>query len=244
MEARLNRITSRITTLGRYLLATGRIAWTVDLGFCATHVLCNRQARMILEADGHVAAAGMLEAYRRELDLGVCWPDGGWGSLHHFYHARTGDGLLGSAPANIVGERYYWKALRLWRQGCYNKAMFFLGAVTHLLQDLCEPHHARCSCGSSHHYYEIWVQEHKENYLALGKGIYKHHREPGQWLKHCARKSYKMFDLVEERSNSNYYRQTTEYLLPLTQRITAGFWLNFLEQAGAITESKLFFMDR
>lgn len=244
MEARLHQITSTIGLLGKYLLATGRISWTVDLGFCATHVLCNRQARLILQNDGNIAAAGLLEAYRRELDLGVCWPDSGWGSLHHFYHAKTGSGLLGRTPADVVTRRYFSRALKLWRQGYHSKAMFFLGAVTHLLQDVCQPHHVNGSWGSGHHHYEKWVQARREEYVVRGKGIYQKFREPARWLKHCARKSFEMFELVDEMSNSKCYHQATESLLPLAQRITAGFWLNFLVQAGAIPDSNLYFMSR
>jgi len=243
MEARLHQVTSTFGLAGRYLLATGRVFWTVDLGFCATHVQCNRQARLILEADGHVEAAGLLEAYRKELDLGVCWPDGGWGSIHHYCHARTGGGLLGRAPADVIGERFFRRALNLWRQGCYSKAMFFLGAATHLLQDVCQPHHSRCSWGIGHHHYEKWVQEHKDDYLVQDKGIYKKFREPAKWLKYCAHKSFGLYDLVDEKSDAICYQQATEYLLPLTQRITAGFWLSFLEKVGVVLESNLYFIS-
>gem|GEM_PF-903180 len=242
MVARLHQITSTVGLIGKYLLATGRISWTVDLGFCVTHVQCNRQARLILEADGYVGPAALLESYRRELDLGVCWPDSGWGSLHHFYHARTGNGLLGRTPADVVGERYYRRALNLWRRGKFGKAMFFLGAVTHLLQDVCEPHHANCCFGSGHHHYEKWVQAHKDDYLVQDRGIYKKYREPARWLKYCARRSFGALELVHERSNVKFYNQATGHLLPFTQRITAGFWLNFLEQAGVIPDSKLYFI--
>lgn len=242
MEARLDQITSAFGMLGKYLLATGRVAWSVDLGFCATHVLCNKQARLILEADGHVAAAGLLEAYRRELDLGVRWPDSGWGSLHHFYHAKTGGGLFGRSPADAVVERYFRRAVKLWQRGSYRRAMFFLGAATHLLQDICEPHHARCACGSGHRQYEKWVQSHRDEYLVGACGVYKQYREPARWLKYCARKSYEMFDLVGGGFNARNYSQATGQLLPLTQRVTAGFWLNFLEQVGAVTGSKSYIM--
>ncbi|MCL6448790.1 MAG: zinc dependent phospholipase C family protein [Armatimonadetes bacterium] len=228
----LPRLTPAIGFLGKYLLATGRISWAVDLGFCGTHVACNRQARLILEADGQIAAACVLEAFRRELDLGVCWADSGWGCVHHFYHAKTGSGLLGRAPASEFCARYYRRALKLWRQGRFARAMFFLGAATHLLQDACEPHHANCHFRMGHREYEKWVQEYKEDYLVDSGGIYKKSRDPVRWLKDCAQKSFALFDLVKEKDNVNYYRQATGYLLPLTQRITAGFWLNFLNQAG------------
>lgn len=230
MDVKLRQVTPAIGFLGKYLLATGRVSWTVELGFCSTHVLCNRQARLILEADGHVSAAGVLEAFSRELDLGVCWADSGWGCLHHFYHAKTGNGVLGRAPADIFCERYFMRALNLWKRRRYAKAMFFLGVATHLLQDVCEPHHTACYLKMGHSNYERWVQKHKEDYLVYNGGIYKKYRRPEKWLKACAHKSYELFDLVSEKLNIKYYQQATECLLPLTQRVTAGFWLSFLNQ--------------
>lgn len=230
MTLSLPRLTPTIGLLGKYLLATGRISWTVELGFCCTHVACNRQARIILERDGEITAARVLKDYRRELDLGVCWADSGWGCIHHYYHAKTGNGLLGRAPASEFYARFYQRALKLWQEGCFARAMFFLGAATHLLQDVCEPHHANCHFRMGHREYEKWVQEHKENYLVDSGGIYKKSQEPGWWLKNCAQESFALFDLVKEKNNVAYYRQATAYLLPLTQRITAGFWLNFLNQ--------------
>lgn len=238
MGADLNDVTAAIGVLGKHLLAGCKVSWTIKMGFCATHIFCNRQARLVLLADGYVKAAGFLECYRRELDLGVCWPDSGWGSIHHFYHAQTGTGLAGMAGADIIAERFYKKALNLWRQGSFKKSMFFLGAVTHLLQDVCEPHHAGCSLGIGHNTYERWVQEHRTDYSARSEGIYKRYCGPVEYLSDCARKSYPLLDLVRAKKKVKYYEQATAYLLPYTQRITAGFWLNFLEQVGAMADVK------
>jgi phospholipase C len=232
VDGRLQQIASGLSLAGKYLLATGKIPLTVDLGFCATHVAFNRQARLILETDGHTEAAGLLEAYGRELDLGVCWADSGWGCLHHFYHARTGNGLFGRAPADVIGARHYKRALGLWRQGNFRKAMFFLGAVTHLLQDVCEPHHSHCSVDISHHQYEAWVQKHKDCFLIQSQGVYKKFPDPAKWLRYCALKSYSLFDLVDKNADAASYQEATDYLLPFTQQVTAGFWLHFLEQVG------------
>jgi phospholipase C len=236
------QLASAVGYLCKYVLATGRIPLSVDLGFCGTHVMCNRQARLILEADGHVTASGLLEAYGRELDLGVSWADSGWGSIHHFYNARTGHGLPGVAAADVFFERCLARALKMWKEGCYGKAMFLLGTVTHLLQDICEPHHARCSVGLGHASYEKWVQDRMNDYLVKSGGIYQSARQPLQWLKECASTSYGFFDLVSDGISHLHYQKATEHLLPYTQRVTAGFWLYFLTLAGAPldTDQKLF----
>lgn len=243
VAAGLRQITSTIGYASKYLLATGKVYWTVDLGFCATHVFINRQARLILEADDRVEAAAYLESFGRELDLGVCWPDGGWGSVNHFYHGRTGAGLWGRSSAAVLVSRFYKQALALWRKGRFKKAMFYLGAITHLLQDICEPHHASCSWGLEHHLYEKWVQNHKEDYSVQQGGIYRRYDDPVKWIKYCSKKSHCLFELVNKKSDAKSYQQATEYLLPLTQRVTAGFWYSFLEQVGAASTSNQFFVS-
>lgn len=231
----VHQIASTVGFLCKYVLATGRIPMTVDLGFCSTHVRCNKQARLILESDGYIAAAGLLEAYSRELDFGVCWADSGWGSIHHFYNARTGNGLPGVAAADVLFDRFFSRALKMWKQGQFGKAMFILGTVTHLLQDICEPHHARCSVGLGHANYEKWVQDRQDDYSVSSEGVYLEKvLQPLHWLRECASTSYGFFDLVSEGISDLHYRKATEFLLPYTQRMTAGFWLYFLNQTGAL----------
>ncbi len=236
----MHQLTSAMGFAGKYMLAACRVSLTARLGFCSTHVMCNKQARIILARDGFAGAARVLESFSKELDLGVCWPDSGWGSLHHFYHAKTGAGLLTMKAANVFFERYYLTALHLWRKGSFEKAMFFLGAVTHLLQDICEPHHTNCSWGLWHSNYEKWVRDNKYAYLVQQGGIYlRQQHDPVNWLKKCAQSSYQLIDLVGEKSCESFYKQATGHLLPMTQQITAGFWLDFLSHAGVIQPSRM-----
>ncbi len=241
MNSVLEKVVSSVEVISKNLLVASRMSSAVELGLCSTHIMCNKQACQILEADGHDMMAHFLEAYRKDLDLGVCWPDSGLGlkCVHHFYHAKTGIGLWGQTPADVFCRRYFLCALKFWRQGNYKKAMFFLGAACHLLQDVCEPHHTNCYIMMGHHKYEGWVAKYKSNYLAKSDGIYRNYQEPGLWLQECARESYEFLDLVTEKSNINYYHQATEYLLPFTQRVTAGFLYNFFRHVGMNIPSSL-----
>lgn len=235
MKLMVKKVVSTVNSFSRHLLAASGIFSPVELGLYPTHVMCNICARQILEQDYHSQIAQLLKIFQSDLDLGVCWPDsdmGGLGCVHHFYHAKDGTGLLGRTPANVFCRRYFLQAINLWRQGKCKKAMFFLGAASHFIQDICEPHHSSCDVGRGHHGYEDWVAKHKENYITKDEGIYWNYQEPDQWIKECAGKSYELFDLVTEKSNFQYYRQATEYLLPFTQQVTAGFIYNFFRQVG------------
>lgn len=234
MKSMLHAVAWSAENLSKHLLAASRVSSPVELGLCSTHVMCNRQACRILKADGYAVLAQVLEAYREDLDLGVCWPDSGLGlgCVHHFYHAKTGAGLLGRTPADVFCRRYFLLALKFWRQGNHKKAMFFLGAASHFIQDICEPHHTNCEIGLGHHRYEDWVASHKNDYTVDSEGIYRSYPEPDQWIRECALKSYELLDLVNEQSSMHHYHQATEYLLTFTQRVTAGFQYNFFQQVG------------
>ncbi|WP_236860328.1 zinc dependent phospholipase C family protein [Candidatus Formimonas warabiya] len=231
----LQKVAGSVESISKHLLVVGRVSSPVELGLCSTHVMCTIQARRILAADGYTVMARLLEAHGNDLDLGVCWPDsdlGGLGCVHHFYHGKTGIGLLGRTPADVFCRRYFLRAVKYWRQGNYKKAMFFLGAASHFIQDICEPHHANCYIGMGHRRYEDWAAEHRNEYTVQSEGIYRSYQEPDRCLREWARKSYELLDLVTEKSSIYHYRQATEYLLPLTQRITAGFFYNFFRQVG------------
>ncbi|MEL7567325.1 MAG: zinc dependent phospholipase C family protein [Dehalobacterium sp.] len=234
MKSMLHVVALSVENISKNLLATGRMSSAVELGLCSTHVMCNRQACRILEADGYPGIAQFLDTYREDLDIGVCWPDTGLGlgCVHHFYHAKKGSGLLGRTPADVFCRRYFLWALKFWRQGNYKKSMFFLGAAAHFIQDICEPHHSNCCIGIGHHRYEDWVAEHKNDYTVSSEGFYRGYQEPDRWIREYAPKSYELLDLVTEKAGINHYQQATEYLLPLTQRVTAGFLHNFFRYVG------------
>lgn len=235
MKSLLHVVVRSFNSIGKHLLAAGRLSSAVELGLCPTHVMCNRQARRILETDGHAVIARLLDTFQNDLDLGVCWPDSnmaGLGCVNHFYHAKTGNGLLGSSPADVSCRRYFLNAVKFWRRGDYRKAMFCLGAAAHYVQDVCEPHHANCYVGMGHRQYEEWAVEHRDDYAVRSSGIYRNYQDIDKRLKECARISYDLLDLVTEKSGVKYYQQATEHLLPLAQRATAGFFLSFFKQVG------------
>jgi len=74
---------------------------------------------------------------------------------------------------------------------------------------------------------------------SLCNGISSISREHEGSIEKCAQSSYQLIDLVGEKSCTNFYEQATGYLLPMTQRITAGFWLDFLSHAGFIQPSRM-----
>ncbi|MGE5381602.1 MAG: zinc dependent phospholipase C family protein, partial [Methylocystaceae bacterium] len=198
-----------------------------------THVMCNQQARIILANDGLEIQHKVLELYRAHLDAGVVWPDRGIKSFHHFYNPLTGCGLPGGKPVYNTFINHLNCARRFWFRGNYAQSMFYLGAATHFLQDLCEPHHSNCQLLQRHNHYEHWVENNLSKFTVNTEGTYRSW-SPDQWLEQSAYFSKEWLPAVA--GNGNLFSEATGKLLPFTQRITAGFW-DFFMRSVNITES-------
>lgn len=218
----------------RYLAATCWATASVDTGFATTHVFINRQALKILAADNWQAEADFLQANFLALQAGTCWADGGRGFTTHYFDPYTTGGLWKWASGAWACSRFFNRALESWRWGKRWRAMFFLGAASHLVQDASEPHHARCRARDGHSEYEKWVQAHKEEFVVTKGGLYRSHGHPVDWMRFNARTAYDYFWLVQRGRSTAQYRAATRELLPLAQRSTAGFWIYFLRRVSAV----------
>jgi len=192
-----------------------------------THAFCNYQAIKILYNDNYTKEANLFTFFSEELQAGNNWADKGFKSFYHFYNTETGSGKWRWPNATITCELYFTKAFELWEKGKYNRAMFYLGAATHLVQDMCVPHHARCVLMDGHNIFEAWAKEHRENYCAHNDGMYLKTKSTVEWVHSNASFSLNYFPYVQSSSSEADYHQATSVLLPRAQRSTSGFWLWF-----------------
>lgn len=199
-----------------------------------THVFCNHQALKILINDGYERPASQLKKYLTHLDKGVQWADSGMGSIHHYYDPSSGKGLWRWVSAATTCAFFYARAFGLWERGLHEQAMFSLGVSTHLIQDVCAPHHARCQALDGHHRFERWVSSNLHSFSVFRNGIYQTKRRPEEWISINAAEGYQGYSLVKLGNYSKEYHQAASHLLALAQKSTAGFWLSFLEKARKI----------
>lgn len=217
----------------KLVLAAGLPIQKLVSGKGETHLFCNRQALEILKKDGKQAYARFLGNYLEIINRGVLWADKGWKNFAHYLDPSAGIGLGPWPDARLECNLFFQKALSLWKQGNKKKAIFFLGAAVHLVQDLCVPHHARCVAFCGHQEYERWVQEHYLDFMVNSEGYYIAFEDPGDWVVHNARISRCYFPYVSSVCSLTSYNMATGVLLPLAQRSTAGFFSYFLDQANA-----------
>lgn len=194
-----------------------------------THLFCNLQAIEILHNDNHSRVANLFSHFINQLEAGVIWADKGFKSMAHHYHPKTLTGKWHWYNAKHVFEEYLNKAIELWKKKQHEKSMFYLGAASHLLQDMCVPHHSQCVILDGHQEYEKWAETHRDEYRVYDQGLYLKIKNPGDWIQHNALSSFNYFPYVNTGSSAQSYHHATNRLLPLAQRSTGGFWLYFYQ---------------
>lgn len=196
-----------------------------------THSFCNQQACQILRSDGLEHEAFLFQALRPQLELGSDWADSGWRNIYHYYDPNSRSGLWRYPSAAQACTRYFNKALK-WFHTQPERAFFYLGAATHLVQDVCVPHHASGQLWNGHREFEARAAKQRFLYPCWDYGEYWISDLPWGWIDRNANQAKKWLASASEGASSDSLEETIANLLPVAQRSTAGFWRFFLDAAS------------
>jgi phospholipase C len=196
---------------------------------CAVHKFINNQAIIIIKNDGRLEAYEFLSPYINDINAGVVWADQDLKSSNHFFNPHRNLGLYGSSNAKILCYLYYKRALKEYCRGNNRKAMFYLGAACHLIQDLTVPQHANIRLLDNHRSFERWVINtylHHDEFRISERGIYLKTLRSYIYLN-----SKKAISTYEKYSNlrnrqAKFYK-IASIVLKLAQRTTAGLMFKF-----------------
>lgn len=213
----------------KFVLSTGTPIQALFSGGGDTHVFCNLQALKILSNDGEAPCLKDLNNPLVFINRGVLWADLGWKYLSHYYNPSADSGLGPWPDARLEFNYCFNKSLALWKSGKIKKALFFLGASVHLVQDLCVPHHSSGMAFCGHRKYEKWVNDNYNSFPVHSDGIYNSFTDPAEWLTYNAGISSKYLPYVSSAGSDSSYNMATGVLLPLAQRTTAGFLKFYLD---------------
>ncbi|GAB6158388.1 zinc dependent phospholipase C family protein [Desulfotomaculum varum] len=194
-----------------------------------THHFCNRQAGQILKQDGLRSEASLFVSYLDILNHGSSWSDRGFRNISHYYNCREDSGLWHGPAAPAECCYYFNLALKHWRRGNREKAFFYLGAASHILQDLCVPHHAGGLVFSGHKYFEDWARNHYEDFAVSQGGLYNLGDCASQWVKQNALVAASYLPEVGQ-DHSPAVAKVCGIMLMRAQQTTAGFWNFFLQK--------------
>lgn len=194
-----------------------------------SHQFLNSQGIEILKNDGFRYYGNILEYYLKDLNRGVNWADIGWKNITHYFDPDRGKGILKFANAVDETVSHFNKAARFWREKRYNNSIFYLGAAVHIVQDLCEPHHATNTMTPGHRRYENWVKKHFTDYSVYEGGDYGKYRNPADFALSNAKVSSHYLKRVNLARSSKSYDEATKIIVPLAQLSTAEFFHFFLQ---------------
>lgn len=216
------------------LAAVNPVKKAVRLTECKVHQRIDLQALQILKNDGYLDCCNFFMNYLSALNEGVVWADQDFKSIQHFYHPYTHKGAYGQKNARTLSEGYYHLAQKYWRRGNIRKAIFFMGATVHLIQDATIPQHANIRFLEHHKQYERFVKKLYED-SSLLKAVngcleFDEIREYVQFNARNALRVYKMFRHIKESQLRFYY--VAQCSLPMAERTTAGCLLMFYRFTG------------
>lgn len=241
-----------------------------------THAFLIRQGVRILSHDGHRTVgdflrspdpgapripagqpgAGEHEPYYWRIQLGSRDADGKLKATlmpDHFFNwwTHAGKGTVAGSSGATWAEEQFAQAVKLWQHGRRSRAMYHLGAATHLVDDACAPPHASPFV-PEHRAYEEWILPRQAQYAVSSGGIYRadfrveegHGGEEWSsshtrgWLDECAHRAAGLQINTaqpppDDPTGAGAYGGTIAHFKD-TQRLTAGYLVFFFQTVGVV----------
>lgn len=201
---------------------------------CQVHRFINYKGVSILKRYDYEEEFEVLNYYLEDLNKGVVWADQDFKSINHFYSPSKKRGLYGHSNALKLTTMYYKNALKYWEKDDLPKSMFYLGACVHILQDMTIPQHVNIRLLDNHRKYENFVKityESVAEYVSYKKPII--FKELRHYIRFNSKQALKIYDDSKEIDDEyERFHHVTSCILPLAQRITAGCFLMFLNDAS------------
>lgn len=199
---------------------------------CTIHKFINMQAVQILKNEGYIKEHEFFKEHIKPLNEGVTWADQDFKSSNHFYHFSKGKGLYGFSDALTEYKKYYSKSLAYMKLGQIHKAIFFLGAACHLVQDMTVPHHVNNRLLNSHRQFEMWIIKRflSDYSFLIDKGILRY-KSIDDYIKTnalIANNIYLKYLSIPDREER--YGKMAAAIIKEAQNSTAGFLLDYYNE--------------
>ncbi|MCM0648461.1 zinc dependent phospholipase C family protein [Clostridium swellfunianum] len=198
---------------------------------CIIHKFLNLQAIAILKNEGYVKEYEFFKENITPLNEGVAWADQDFKSSNHFYHFSKGKGLYGFSDALTECKRYYSKSLAYMKFGETDKAMFFLGASCHLIQDMTVPHHVNNRLLDSHRNFEMWIiKKFMSDYsFLIDKGIIRY-KTVDDYIRNNALMANNIhLKYLSVQDKEERYGKIAAVIIKEAQNTTAGLLLDYYD---------------
>lgn len=199
---------------------------------CEVHKDINLQALNILRNDRYMKEYQFFRRFINDINAGTTWADQDFKSSNHFYNPLTKKGLYGRNNAMNLAKEYFQKSTYFIKIGDIHRAMFYLGSIIHLIQDMTIPQHANIRLLDNHKQYESFVKDTykhmKEFHAQTGAYQLKSLENYIKFNGKTAIEIYKRFKNIP-KDEIRFYK-ISSCALPLAERTTAGFMLLFFRK--------------
>lgn len=199
---------------------------------CTVHKYINMKAVEILKSENFITEYNFYREHIKPLNLGVTWADQDLKSSNHFFHLGKQKGLYGFSDALTECNTYYNKSMSLLKDKELDKAIFYLGAACHLIQDVTVPHHVSNKLLKSHRRFEMWIISRlmTDYSFEAEKGIKRYNNIEEYIINNAtmsrnAHGKYEGIQDMEER-----YSKLASEIIQEAQRTTAGLLLDFYDK--------------
>lgn len=201
---------------------------------CKVHIFINQHSLDVLLCSKYLKEYNFFKSYLENINEGAVWADQDFKSSSHFYNPYKKRGLYGRKSAIDLTNEYYIKSINQWRYGNKNKAMFYLGAAVHIVQDMTVPQHANIRLLDDHHQYESFVKkvyQDLEGYCIQTTPYFLD--SIGDYVRFNTRvalKVHRRFKVI--RGTECKYVRTIRCTLPLAIRTSAGVLLLYYNEVS------------
>lgn len=195
---------------------------------CITHKFCNLEALNLIKTRGNLEIAAIIEKNLPQLQEGVKWADLEFKNINHFFNPITRKGLWHFSPGIYDFSVYLATACRHAKKQDIDRSFFYLGAATHLLQDMAVPHHVCDYLFNGHKKFENWVQCHLEEFTCPQTTL-QSTKKPLDLLVHNAIIAREFMPIVGESATEESYRYAAKNLLAIAQVSSANLFEWFIK---------------
>ena len=194
--------------------------------------------------DGHspdgVSYLELLARGARDADLP--WSCGYVLHAYHFHHPWTHRGYILYRSAADVTAAMFTAGQNLWTHGRRGRAIYLLGRVLHVVQDIFVPHHAVVTARKGHGPFEQWISKHWRRYVVEDGGHYAWEntfsrpdgtvhtvssQNPYDWIEAGSHLSIKWYrEYFADYSGTgprDYFPEVAALVIPNMVRYSAGF---------------------
>ena len=225
IETIYNRVLNSVFTIAN------PIKKTVKRTECKVHICINYYATATIFNENRLRQYNIFNTYVDNINEGAIWADQDFRSSNHFYNPYKKRGLFGRKSAMDLAVEYYSNAVNFWAVS-RDKAMFFLGAAAHIIQDMTVPQHANIKLLDSHHQYEAFVKRKYMHFKSYNEDLEPYFLDSiSDYVRFNSRIALKVYNKFKSIQEDEYrFSRTSKCTIPLAIRTTAGLMILYYNE--------------